>query len=128
MGFRAALLGGLRYLPEILLQYRTDVGISSEGARLRSFPEQRLRHAEIMLATLRQRHADLRAIGGPHQEQIEPVLWRAIARFGMIRSFHDTATGTSASAYARKVATHGWPGLIEALRYLLFALRRKPGA
>lgn len=127
MGFRAALLGGLRYIPEPLLQYRTDVGISSEGSRQTSFARQRLRHAEIMLATLRQRHADLLVIGDPHQSAIEPLLYAEIARHDRIRAFHDPATGQSGLAYLRKVIAHGGAGIIEALRHLRFALRRNRG-
>lgn len=123
MGFRAALLGGLRYLPEPLLQYRTDIGLSSQGARQTSYARQRLRHAEIMLATLRQRLRDLDTLGGPQREQIAPRLRDAIARFEVIRSFHDPAHGTTPLAYARKVVRHGLPGAIEALRHLRAALR-----
>lgn len=128
MGFRAALLGGLRYHPEPLVRYRTDVGISSEGARPKSFPQQRLRFAEIMIATLRQRQADLLAIGDPRQDQIEPLLRDAIARFSMIKSFHDPSAGQTGLAYVQKVIDHGWRGIAEALRHLRFVLRRGPGA
>ncbi len=124
IGFRAALLGGLRYLPETLLKYRTGIGLSSEGARVQNYSRQRLRHAEIMLATLRQRLQDLDTIGGPQQARIAPVLHDAIARFDTIRSFHDPARGATPLAYVRKVLHHGLPGAIEALRHLRAALRR----
>lgn len=128
MGFRAALLDGLRYIPEPLLQYRTDVGISSDGSRQTNFAQQRLRHTEIMLATLRQRHADLLAIGGSHQSAIEPLLHTEIARLDRIKAFHDRAAGQSGLAYLRKVIAHRGAGMIEVLRHLRFALRRGPRA
>lgn len=116
MGFRAALLDGLRYIPEPLLQYRTNVGISSAGLRQASFACGRLRHAEIMLATLRQRYADLMTIGGPNHHEIAMLITNEIAHQNRIKAFHEATTEKSRVAYLGKVLRYGRTGMFEALR------------
>ena len=52
LGFRAALLSGLRYLPQVTVNYRVNVGLSHKG------PD-RLRRLNRELAVARQRAADV---------------------------------------------------------------------
>ncbi len=67
MGFRSALAGGLEYIPEPLLLYRHESGITARSDTGKQTYEQRanreLLNKEIFLAVLAQRIADLTRIG-----------------------------------------------------------------
>lgn len=88
MGFRARLLGGLRYLPEQLVDYRIDVGLSSYAKRETNFSSLRLRYATIMLATLRQRRKDVESLGLEELKPVHSELSRAESELERIKNFH----------------------------------------
>ena len=67
LGFRSALTGGLEFMDESLILYRSESGITAKsGRRIQSFDEflrSKLGDQEGYLAVLSQRLADLRRIG-----------------------------------------------------------------
>lgn len=65
-GFRAALLGGLIYMPEPLVKYRENIGISSQfkqGNKTRK--QRRIASIRHRIATLKQRTLDLACVSLP---------------------------------------------------------------
>lgn len=88
LGFRAALVGGLRYIDEPLVLYRTDVGVSFVQSRKQ--PEWRAQRVRLMtrrIATLSQRLADLDRSEHPDRQTIARMLRHRLWRLGAQRDY-----------------------------------------
>lgn len=81
LGYRAALLRGMRYMDETLVNYRVGVGVSFEHQmrRLDRTPR-RIKAIRRHLGTLRQRRQDLDRVDHPDKTAIAAFLDAQIAR------------------------------------------------
>ncbi len=85
LGFRAALVQGIRYIDQPLVQYRVGVGLSYQHLDKQvKRTERRIKSIRRHLGTLRQRRADLEKVDHPDLQAISSVLddqiLRALAR------------------------------------------------
>ncbi len=87
-GFRAALVGGLRYVDEPLVMYRTNVGISFvQNRKQPDWKAQRVGLMSRRIATLSQRLNDLERVGHPDRSAIAKMLRHRLHRLHAQRDY-----------------------------------------
>jgi glycosyltransferase involved in cell wall biosynthesis len=112
-GFRAALMGGIFYLENPLVQYRSDIGLASQFRRTNgSRKERRIASICHRLATLRQRRVDLNSQRHLNYQKISKAIKneekKAVARFQFYvepLAFLRGTLSTSAYAYLKALSS-----------------------
>ncbi|MEX0302590.1 MAG: glycosyltransferase family 2 protein [Leisingera sp.] len=111
LGFRAALEDSLHYIPEKLVVYLEDVGISAQlNRKVSSIPYQelRVRMLKMQLAVLEQRLADAKKFGLSDSSPLVRKLTRNAGKIcGRLVSREGIGTVLGSSAYSWKARLHG---------------------
>jgi hypothetical protein len=81
LGFRAALVQGMRYIDQPLIHYRVGVGLSYQHLNTKvGRTQRRIKAIRRHLGTLRQRYADLAVADHPDRQAISKLLDEQILR------------------------------------------------
>lgn len=88
-GFRASLLGGLRYIDDVLIRYRVGVGLSFQSYTSRhKLRDNRLRRINSLIAVLKQRRVDSEKLKDSGLEAVRKALDDGLVKFSAKRDFY----------------------------------------